>query len=635
MIVPMAKVQIVGHQGWLDETLDRLYQLQLVQIIDHASQRSGVALSSMTLGAERLQELEVLRYLRARLDALLQLLPASMVTTTEPLDTGGEFTPDELSALRSEIEALTPRVETLVHRLDELREEQVSLPRYGRSIQRLLPLVPALTQLHGYETVALLLSRRHARVLDLLADELSGLVGERCELMSAPVDSDTIGAVLVFPRTYSAQVHALLGREQVSEVRLPPQLTGVPLSRALATIEQRLQEIPGQIAATEGELAALVAPYQARWARAGQYIDSRLSQLEVIRLLGATPHTFVILGWTPQQEVVRLQSRLAEQVGPQVMCQELPVSEEEHALAPVLLGNPPPARPYEMLVRLLSLPRYGTLDPTLLMSLFLPLFFGITLGDVAYGLILMGIALLLQRKLGAQSDTWRDLSRILFMGAVWSTVFGFVYGEFLGNLGHELGMQPLWINREDALAPLLIFSVAIGVVHVTLGLILGVWLAWRERHSNELLEKVGLLVTLAGLFVLAATAAGRLPSGFFTPAIAAALVGLVLLIRSMGALGLLMGPLEVLSTAGNMLSYLRIAAIGLSSVYLARVANEMVGALGAVWLGVIVAVFFHALNVALGAFSPMIHSLRLHYVEFFGKFYEEGGTAFRPFGASG
>ena len=83
---------------------------------------------------------------------------------------------------------------------------------------------------------------------------------------------------------------------------------------------------------------------------------------------------------------------------------------------------------------------------------------------------------------------------------------------------------------------------------------------------------------------------------------------------------------------GNVLSYLRIAAIGLASVYLARVANEL-GFSGPIWIGLLVAALFHALNLVLGVFSPTIQALRLHYVEFFGKFYEGGGKAFRPFGS--
>jgi V/A-type H+-transporting ATPase subunit I len=117
-----------------------------------------------------------------------------------------------------------------------------------------------------------------------------------------------------------------------------------------------------------------------------------------------------------------------------------------------------------------------------------------------------------------------------------------------------------------------------------------------------------------------------------TPAVAALLVGIALLARADWPTNLLMAPIEILSAIGNVLSYLRLAAIGLASVYLAQVANDMAGMVGSVWLGLIIAALFHALNLVMGAFSPTIHALRLHYVEFFGKFYEEGGAAFSPFG---
>jgi V/A-type H+-transporting ATPase subunit I len=93
----------------------------------------------------------------------------------------------------------------------------------------------------------------------------------------------------------------------------------------------------------------------------------------------------------------------------------------------------------------------------------------------------------------------------------------------------------------------------------------------------------------------------------------------------------MMGPLELVGTLGNVLSYLRLAAVGLASAYLATVANEL-AVLAPIWIGVLIAAFFHALNLALAALSPMIQALRLHYVEFFSKFYEGGGHPFRPFG---
>jgi V/A-type H+-transporting ATPase subunit I len=89
-------------------------------------------------------------------------------------------------------------------------------------------------------------------------------------------------------------------------------------------------------------------------------------------------------------------------------------------------------------------------------------------------------------------------------------------------------------------------------------------------------------------------------------------------------------PIELLSTLGHVLSYARIMAIGTASVMLAVVANRMVGALGSVLVGSLFALLFHLVNFALGVFSPTLHALRLHYVEFFGTFYSPGGQQYRP-----
>jgi V/A-type H+-transporting ATPase subunit I len=96
--------------------------------------------------------------------------------------------------------------------------------------------------------------------------------------------------------------------------------------------------------------------------------------------------------------------------------------------------------------------------------------------------------------------------------------------------------------------------------------------------------------------------------------------------------GGIFGTIEIISTMGNILSYARLMAIGLASVILALVANEFYGATGIVVIGIISAVSLHALNLVLAMFSPSIHSLRLHMVEFFSKFYEGGGEKFKPFG---
>jgi V/A-type H+-transporting ATPase subunit I len=158
-----------------------------------------------------------------------------------------------------------------------------------------------------------------------------------------------------------------------------------------------------------------------------------------------------------------------------------------------------------------------------------------------------------------------------------------------------------------------------------------VWEALREKSRNHLLERGGMLFGLASLFLLIGVLTEFLPKILMIPSLIGLIIGILLLGAPLGLPGLLIGPIEFISLIGNILSYMRIAAIGLASVYLAKIANDVAGAFGSLVVGLIIAVVIHGLNLLMGAFSPTIHSMRLHFVEFFHKFYEGGGHPYDPF----
>ncbi len=338
--------------------------------------------------------------------------------------------------------------------------------------------------------------------------------------------------------------------------------------------------------------------------------------------------------WVPRNDLARLRSEIASRLGAAVLVEDLATSARDPEM-PLLMHNSRLARPFEPLARFLELPRPGSVDPTVLLALFFPLMFGAMVGDVGYGVALLAIAFLARRLPAMRTPVLAGVTRILQMGAAWAIVFGIIFGELFGDLGSRLfgGDWALWRYRgaAEALEPLLLFAVAVGAAHVVLGLGLGAWQAIRFGEHRELVDKLGSLLVLGGLFGVAGAAAEQLPTVALTPSVAAAVVGLVLVMSPHGALGLITGPLALLGTLGNVLSYLRLAAVGLASAHLAGVANEL-GAVGPIWMGVLVAAFFHALNLALAMFSPTIQGLRLHYVEFFGTFFVGGGRAFTPFG---
>jgi V/A-type H+-transporting ATPase subunit I len=173
---------------------------------------------------------------------------------------------------------------------------------------------------------------------------------------------------------------------------------------------------------------------------------------------------------------------------------------------------------------------------------------------------------------------------------------------------------------------MIFFTLAVGVAHVLLGLFFGVITEFRKKEKKEAVYKLLSIIIILGLIVVLASFFDFIPVVFARPVIIAILFLTPLLFFTGG----LLAPLELLKSIGNIISYVRIMAIGLTSVLLAFVANNLGGLTGDIVTGIIVAGLIHLLNIILGVFSPTIHSLRLHYVEFFSKFMEHGGRRFEP-----
>lgn len=630
MLLSMAKVQIIGAKACQGQTIQLLQRLGVVQIDPWSERRSGLQ-QRMTMDSDIISIRERLAYAATRIEAILTALP---VVEKAPPAASSEYercSPEVLLRIvETDLGEIGSQVQDLASRRTQLGEQLASLSRYEATLRQLLPVTPVYVDLEHYAVSAVWVERRFQPVLDMLARHLREITGDLCEVLSQPVSSDMLVALLIFPKSQAGAVNELLGRENINQVRLPPDLAGQSLEQALANIQQRRQTIPQEIAGIEAQLTTLALARRTRLLAWRDLLRDHLAQLEVQTQFGQTDYTFVIEGWAPEARLEELQAALQREVGETVLLVRLPLSAAEQEQAPVILANPRLVTPFESLLGLLALPRYGDFDPSPLMALFFPLFFGMILGDVAYGFILLIGMIYLHRRYQTRPFL-HSLSEALIMAAIWSIIFGFLYGEFLGTLGEEIGLHPLWFDRGHDVQRLFLLTIGLGAGHIVLGLCLGVWEGLHRHSRHMVIEKAAMLVALAAIFLLVAVLAGYLPDSFFTPVIALLVVGVAMLIYSLGKLGILLGPLELLGLVSNVLSYLRIAAIGLSSVYLAQVANELAGLAGNLLVGLIIASLLHALNLVLGTFSPTIQSLRLHYVEFFGKFYRGGGQPFRPF----
>jgi len=615
----MSKVRVLGPRSRLSDALPVLQDFGQLHL---TAPKEAQGLELMHFGAEderqRVQLERVLRTVRAALAAIPRT-DASKVAAVVPERA-------RIAAWARVARRVRREAEALRHKESGLEEERAFLARYRRFFGSFEAFAEAAAQWPGAAAYHVVLPKGGERSLARLEDGLREMLGDGFEIWSREVDTGETGVLLLAPRESDERLEELFRAARVQEVELPGVAEGVAPADAIPRIVRRLDAIPEETRRVRDALARLAAREGTRLAEAEASLADALTRVDAVARAGATDHAFVLEGYLPTQQARALRRSLQEALGDTTVVEEVAREEWVGERVPVVLKNPRLFRPFETLVGLLPLPRYGSIDPTPFMAIFFPMFFGLVLGDVGYGLVLAALALFLRHR-SAPGSTRRALAEVAGAGAAFAVTFGFLYGELFGDLGARLfGMPALAFHREEALLPFLGLALAIGVVHVLLGLALNLVSKLRQGGRAALGPGVTLLMVVLVVLALLA-AAGVLPRGFFTPAVVAVLVLFPILVVVEGILG----PTELISTLGHILSYARVMAVGTASVMMAVAANRMVGAMGSVVVGSLFALLFHLVNFALGVFSPSVHALRLNLVEFFGTFYSPGGVRYEPF----
>jgi len=620
----MTRVRLLGPRDTLPGVLRSLQDLGVLHLAEPTAAAPLAPLAPLQLTSRQGRERRHLRAALEDIEAALERLrpflapPAALRQPALPADFARWAR--LAGRVRRDLDRLEARTATL-------EEERALIQKYRHFFTAFRPLLESEARWPNATSYHVLLRGGETEAIPKLRASLATVIGDEFQMYSQPLPTGETALLVVVSAQAGARVERLLAEARVQEIPVPAAYGGKSLAEAIPRMLARLGEIPQEAEGVRRERHELAKTHGAELRRARTAIHDRLQELEALPLSGVTPRAFVLEGWVPADARRDLEARLRRDVGESVVVSE--VSQEEWASeeAPVVLKNPRLLRPFETLIRLLPLPRYGTIDPTPFVAVFFPAFFGLILGDVGYGVALAVLGLILHAR--SKPDTvWRAVSEIIGPCALFSIIAGFLYGELFGDLGRRwLGLRPLAFSREEALIPFLLLTVALGAVHILLGLALGVASTVR-RHPRQAVGR-GVSALMVLLIILALLAAvDVLPRGFFTPAVVGLLVAFPVLIIAEGVVA----PIELLATIGNILSYARIMALGIASVMLAVVANRMAGALGSAIVGVVFALLFHLVNFAIGMFSPTIHALRLHYVEFFGKFYSPGGVRYEPFG---
>ena len=398
------------------------------------------------------------------------------------------------------------------------------------------------------------------------------------------------------------------------------------LAENLAALEKERQEIEQRIAGLGGKREALL--------EASDRAAIALRREEAKSRLVGTDKVFLLEGWLPADRCAALEKAL-EPFTCAIETRE--PTEDEYPQVPVQLKNNKLTRPLNMVTEMYSLPAYGTLDPNPLMAPFFILFYGIMMADMGYGLLMMIASVIISKKYRPKG-TSGELFSLLGLCGISTFIMGALTGGFFGDFLTQLVAivspgtvfaLPKLFDPLDDLTMILIGSMALGMVQIVTGMAISlIEKCKRKKFLDAFFEEITWWIVFVGIALLA------LGKGAAVLYVGCALVllGPIVQGKGWGRLTGVFGSLynHVTGYFGDILSYTRLMALMLAGSVIAQVFNMLAAMPGNVIAFIIISMLGNAMNFGLNLLGCYVHDLRLQCLEFFNKFYVDGGKPFRP-----
>ncbi len=639
----MRRLLIAVPKGEIDTVIRELYRHNIYHIEDFVPE------------SESPDELSIGHPLPGASDAASALIKVRAIENACGIDPDSVEIKEKIPAskvrerIRTDLPAIQKEVEGLVATRSKLEAQKKEHEQRAKELEPFAALPLDLELYRGYIRFTVFTGHiRHDVAIDVPHEKY----------FSDRVDGNIIAVVV--PNEHREEVERTLLDSGFQAIPVPEE-AGAPADRLKNHIDEAREATTG-IAGVNQRLAEIRDRHADLLVACDELLTADVERAEAPLRFATTEETFITEGWVPEDRADGIRAALEKATNGRIYIGELAIDDD--AKVPVEYENPSFASPTQVLMDIYARPRYSELDPTLMVAIVFPIFFGLILGDVGYGAILLALSLGLRKFL--KGDEGRMLLSVLMYASVSSIIFGILYSEFFGA---ALPWPALIFNRHlnigtvgghpPQITELMILAIWIGILHITLGRILGMVNARKFHHGRHAakaaIANAGWIGTMWGILLMiwAFYAIPLMPDLTGLPVVAmglnvAAVAGVALLVA--GILGIFqenaLELVEIPTIISHVLSYARLVAVGLSSVAIAMVVNyiaigmmiqpqlEAITPLGVILIifGVLVLFMGHALNTALGLLGGGLHSLRLHYVEFFTKFYKGGGKKYNPFG---
>ncbi|MEA4883528.1 MAG: V-type ATP synthase subunit I [Clostridia bacterium] len=649
-ISEMRRVSVIGHESRIDEVVRVLQHLGAVEVSEYGEGLASEEKPTITCPYDPTERLSELDSILADLKYTIDMMGKHRRITKSILE---NFTGYRLYMTESEWKAQISDGADNVRRLcGRAREIEESMADLSARRTRIASSIEFLEPWEGFKGDSTQLGPGPFVTISLGTADSKG-IDSRMEAAASSVPGIAWGAVaaeparaymlVAYPTSVSEEAARALSEAGFARVSLD-QCSGSP-GDEIRRLREELDGISKASDNLEREIDSLVEERPRAFALYDHFSLDR-ARYYITTKFGGTARTFLVEGWVQQKDMGRFRAAIL-QIADDIVVQDRPPLEDE--IPPVELINGKLAQPFEVITKTMGYPAPGSIDPTPFLAPFFLVFFGLCMTDAVYGLIIAGVALLLMRKMKGRGTQFLNL--ILACGLA-TVVVGALLGGWLGDLPTRLFGWRTAILFDPMQSPttFLILSFGLGIVHIFTGLGIkaydnvrkGRWLSAIYDQGFWVLFLVGIGLTLGG---------GSLGPGFSSVAENAkyaALGGAAGLVATQGRhhknplqrLG--GGVLSLYATTGYMsdiISYARLFGLGFTSTVLASVMNDlMLRPAGIPIIGPVIAViglaFGHVFNILINIIGAYVHSSRLQYVEFFGKFFEAGGRRFMPFGAA-
>lgn len=541
-----------------------------------------------------------------------------------------------------------------------IAEKKAAILKLENQIESLTPYLSLEVPMNysGTKKVAMFIGTMAAEtqlqdVYSTLAEQLPEVEAVDIQIISS--DQDAVYLAVLCMRKDASKVEEVLRSAGFAR---PAQLSEEVPSVKTQELKESIQQLNNEIKEQEDKIKSC-AEERERLRYISDYFRMRAEKYEVLGTLPQSQRTFVISGYTAKKFVPALEKAIGANYDCVMDVEE--VGEEEEV--PTILQNNSFSRSWEGIVESYGLPKRGEFDPTTIMSFFYVFFFGMMLSDAAYGAILAIACFVLLKKFPRMSPGMYQSIKLFMFCGISTVIWGILFGGYFGNIvdvvsakffGTTITPAALWFIPLNDPMKLLVYSMLFGVIHLFVGLGIKGYMCIKNRQFMDFFCDVvlwfclvvGLILMLlpSSLFASIAQTEIVFPDVVNLMAKVLAIFGAVGIVLMSGrgtknpGIRLALGAYDLYNITGwlsDVLSYSRLLALGLATGVIASVINQMGSMVPNNIFGIIafIVIFIvgHALNLAINLLGAYVHTNRLQFVEFFGKFYEGGGKPFKPF----